>query len=465
MLRVRLTNFRSFEDTSSISLRPITVLVGANSSGKSSCLRFFPLLRQSVEARSRSPLLWFGDYVDFGDFGRAVNRRGAAEEIGIELTLRLIPNERRLFGRRELRDVAATIQLALREHHERTYVSECTLTCFGDTCKISFDSAGRVHAFKANGKDILKISPNYVGLESAFVPIITYVSEASDARSDGIKRFRLRHYEQFTEPDLDYLRALVLARVTPTLLEGASRAVQVFARGISYVGPFRHNPERFYRQQDLSITQIDPQGKNLAMFLRALNPGELESLSAFVHQHLGMRLRLESESSHVTISLADSTGAAFNLIDMGYGFSQILPIIAQCWAAARAGRRKDLNLSMLAIEQPELHLHPFHQARLADMFVAVLDAVREQMAADDRPPSVPPHLRRNLPIILVETHSEVLLSRLGELVESGRLPREDVAVLLVQKDSVSGLSTIASSTFGSDGVLMDWPMGFFSPSS
>src|SRR5437899_3142974 len=70
---IRIQNLRSLVDTGSISLKPLTLLVGANSSGKSTFLRFFPLLRQSVETPTDAPLLWFGRYVDFGSLEEATN--------------------------------------------------------------------------------------------------------------------------------------------------------------------------------------------------------------------------------------------------------------------------------------------------------------------------------------------------------------------------------------------------------
>ena len=63
MNAIRLERFRSLADTGFVKLRPLTVLVGRNSSGKSSFLRFLPLLRQSVEARTSGPIQWYGNYV------------------------------------------------------------------------------------------------------------------------------------------------------------------------------------------------------------------------------------------------------------------------------------------------------------------------------------------------------------------------------------------------------------------
>ncbi len=60
---IRIENLRSLGDTGLVQLRPITLLVGQNSSGKSTFLRSFPLLRQSVDANVSGPILWWGDLV------------------------------------------------------------------------------------------------------------------------------------------------------------------------------------------------------------------------------------------------------------------------------------------------------------------------------------------------------------------------------------------------------------------
>jgi predicted ATP-dependent endonuclease of OLD family len=68
-------------------VRPITLLVGRNSSGKSSFLRAFPLLRQSITTRTSAPVLWFGDYVDLGDYRAVVSDGDIRSEIGLRFEL------------------------------------------------------------------------------------------------------------------------------------------------------------------------------------------------------------------------------------------------------------------------------------------------------------------------------------------------------------------------------------------
>jgi hypothetical protein len=117
---LRLTNYRSFLDTGTIELRPIVVLVGANSSGKSSLLRFFPLLRQTHEKPTRGPLLWYGDDVDLGDFSNVVCRAADEPRIGVEMDLAVPhPDGNDIFRFR--------VGVELEEAHDRTHVARLIL--------------------------------------------------------------------------------------------------------------------------------------------------------------------------------------------------------------------------------------------------------------------------------------------------------------------------------------------------
>ena len=78
--KIRIYNVRSLKDTGMIALPQITILVGENSSGKSTFLRTFPLIKQSICKRTDGPLLWAGDvddYVDFGSFFETVTNDGS----------------------------------------------------------------------------------------------------------------------------------------------------------------------------------------------------------------------------------------------------------------------------------------------------------------------------------------------------------------------------------------------------
>ncbi|MCE9977420.1 AAA family ATPase, partial [Leclercia adecarboxylata] len=88
---IGLQNFRSFVSKTFIELKPITVFVGKNSSGKSSLLRTFPLFRQSIEENTTGPILWFGRYVDFGDFTDVLSKNSESKEITFSFSFSIAP--------------------------------------------------------------------------------------------------------------------------------------------------------------------------------------------------------------------------------------------------------------------------------------------------------------------------------------------------------------------------------------
>ena len=254
------------------------------------------------------------------------------------------------------------------------------------------------------------------------------------------------------------IRDLVVACSLPTLLIDANRALNEIFGSVSYTAPLRAATERYYRAQGLAVEEIDPRGANLAMYLSQLPPAERQALDEWTTQHLGLRVVVSQEGGHTSLHLKeDKSDVHFNLADLGFGFSQLLPVVIHIWGATT--RAWDTSqrympyheadaLSILAIEQPELHLHPGMQARVADLLV---DLIRE---AKQR--------KRDIALI-IETHSETIVNRVGEWV-SGEgddgISATDCQVLVFDKDAL-GISEIQQATYSDQGFLENWPYGFF----
>jgi len=125
-----------------------------------------------------------------------------------------------------------------------------------------------------------------------------------------------------------------------------------------------------------------------------------------------------------------------NLRDVGFGMSQLLPIVVESVLSPRA------RSSLLLLEQPEIHLHPKAQA---DLGTFVADMARQG--------------RR----YLIETHSEYLVMRLATEVRRGKLSPDDIAMYFLSLDE-RGHTQVQPIPLEKDGRLPppgEWPEGFF----
>jgi predicted ATPase len=119
------------------------------------------------------------------------------------------------------------------------------------------------------------------------------------------------------------------------------------------------------------------------------------------------------------------------LPDVGFGVSQILPVLVLC-AYAEEG-------SILLLEQPEMHLHPSAQSELADV---IIDAVR----------------KRKLQVI-VESHSEHFLRRLQLRIAREELSSRDAALYFCHMENGESKAELLRLT--EDGYVKNWPPNFF----
>jgi predicted ATPase len=231
-------------------------------------------------------------------------------------------------------------------------------------------------------------------------------------------------------------------------------AFQQHLERLSYLGPLRSPPERLYSWSGVVPQDVGWQGESaiqaiLASGQRALNfkhGARLRPFRAVVGrwlEDLGLlssfnltevapdrdlyevRVRAQSRSEEVALS------------DVGFGVSQVLPVVTQVFYAPPG--------STVLIEQPELHLHPAAQSALGDLFI---DAIQ---AREDAAP-------RGVQLI-VESHSEHVLRRIQRRVAERRLSDSDVAVYVCnQSPSGSRIDRLQLDLFGD---IRNWPPDFF----
>lgn len=521
-----IKNLRSLKTIDPVPISPITVLIGKNSVGKSTFARIFPLIRQSVERKKKSPILWFGDYVDFGSLSQAVHR--GEKDLSFKFSLALDEgdhvNEKNnrpdywLSEEKKLdylvSDAKVELTLCIGEDGNSAHPKSLFIEIEDFNFEVRFsEDAGFlvVSEIIVNGEKIslppgFKAFPwqgdvlpniffgrreqknntndseyevNYLisrnPWKSKIVNQVSYwvhgnvsyntirrissqirlgsvgLIKKTVSEIDGPNSWReLSEYNEYTKNRYakNFQNALV-AGVFPEIIEKIDGALKKYFSSVRYLKPLRATAERYYRRQDLAVHEIDPEGRNLPVFLDSLSHHAQLSFREWISKSLKIDVFPEREGEQIKVmARAENDDESFNITDMGFGISQVLPIAAQLWAIN--GRHRELaSSSAVVIEQPELHLHPEYQARLADVFAS---AVKQANGG------------RGNTSLIVETHSQHLVNRLGRLVEEKILSPEDVTILLFEPSEKEEKSTnIRISTFDEDGVLKNWPFGFFEP--
>ena len=530
MLReYRLTNFKAFGETVTIPIRPLTLIFGANSSGKSSIFQSLLLLKQTLE-EAKNPntaLLPKGSLVDLGTYRAFVHRHELDRnfEFGarfdLESTNSLVQKilehagsknadiSIRLSSEKES-NAAALHQIDIALGDERQALISCLayktrtrqlLEAVGSRTDISEEDREieikpelefwyhwyngtkdymEGHCSRLINEDDPIFSPNdnvknlaqvcleklreyrfenaiddlksatIVGCEDAwFEPQYkNFLPERLGLLSGGYGGESFRF--SFPYDDSPMVKGLADINgydISQFVLPVCSTFRRLLA-GLVYIGPLRSKPEHYYEFSGDTTDYVGQSGEYLPSIL--FEDKELVEQIDRDLERLGVKYKLEvpklqyedaGPSNIFSLRLVDKAKVDVSLRDVGFGISQVLPVVVQ----SRLSEKK-----MLLIEQPEIHLHPAHQAELGDMFIR---------SAKERGNT-----------LLLETHSEHLLLRIMRRMRetsTGKLPEgaievrpEDVMVLFVESDGSQ--SIVREMPLDERGELVKaWPGGFF----
>jgi len=513
---IGVNNFRSFDKEQYLEIKPITIFVGKNSSGKSSLIRTFPLFRQSSEENTTGPVLWYGRYVDFGDFSDVISKNTTNDTIGFNFEILLTQKHMMSVRSRKILshdDTPVKIKLELSSGKDKkTRTKKVTVVFFDEEYSIVVDEQNNANIFFLN-QNISFPSDNYIVRNTGnFLPTLSlkkreeanmqaalfpkelmwsspfredpyeasfYDSAVKNLRPyfhyntsnlkirDGLKaigpvsknlfiqvlKYKFKEQKHFLK-NLKTFETEILQKVYPLsimwninyLNSLINISLNETYRSVRYIAPLRATSERFYRFQDLQVHEIDHTGSNLAMLLNSLRPQEKANFEAWTKENFGFYVKVKQVGAHfaVNIQMAGSDNE-FNVSDMGFGYSQVLPIIAAIWIESEnKNNSKKNNPILFIIEQPELHLHPAYQHNLAKLFAKVVKKTE------------------NVKIIF-ETHSQSMIEALSECIEDSSHPisKDDVSIIVFNKDEKNS-TTLQNAYFDENGYLNNWPIGFFS---
>ena len=394
---LRARNFKSWQDTGAMRFAPLTGLFGANSSGKSSILQVLLLLKQTVERPPNwnEPLYFGGDgsLVNLGNFGAVIYQH--RPDLNLEMSISWEPIKSVYIAPRQL---TLPDDVVIKDLNQiRHYPEEPTNIIFSTN-----------------------ITPSAVESFYYETPRNRFYVRGSN------NLFRCYGYRS------------PLVEVQKLFSQFEEAFENLFSR-ILYLGPLREQPRHHYIWKGDHPKGIGQEGEKA---IPALLSGRIRRLP-IDEQILNWLQRLELIDSYNLRPISDTNqdyeflvkkykgGPEVRLTDVGFGVSQVLPVLILCYYA--------LEGSILILEQPEAHLHPKVQTELADVLIDVVK-------------------NRNLQIIL-ESHSEYLLSRLQRRIAEKEIAAADTALYFCEiKDGTSEIEQLNVDEYGN---IRNWPQDFF----
>jgi predicted ATPase len=406
LTQLQLKNFKAWEDTKSIVFKPVTMLLGTNSSGKSTLIQSLLLLRQTVQSPDRTIHLNLGgdeihDFFNFGDFDNVL-KQGASPR-----------------------------QFELMFEFKRPNDSE-RVTSGGFFCSYGQTSAGAVEVQTMRLWETGGLQVQAIRREKGAYSLVMN----AEAQPRGKSR-------DYTPERSIALSAKALSCLGPdgSRVEDISLAVRRELESIVYLGPLRRKPERDYVWNKSKPGEVGIDGHKAVdvLLASALLRGEggknevAESVSTWLKK---MRVADKLEVRQIGRStryevVVHRDGVIANLRDVGIGVSQVLPVLTVAFFAPEG--------STVLLEEPEIHLHPLAQSVLAELFVEVSKKRKVQF--------------------IVETHSEHLFRRIQTLVAKEKTSVADCAMYFVEKGK--GGAKIRELNLDDYGRLTNWPDNFF----
>ncbi len=417
---IAVQGFKSLYDEQRIAVRPLTILAGANNSGKSSIMQPLLMLKQTLEAPyNPGPLKLDGPNIHFTSAEQFLSRRRRGRGVPIHLD-----------------GAQFTVGLKIQ----------------GDECiEITFEhQQGRgidifeIHTsrwpyfslrpdMEIDGGDISEEVRRRVSDRNIFAGIVGL---------DKIMAFRNRCFlglhvyfgtsyaiwdETYTPFD-DRVGALFIH--VPALRDNPRaypKVVSDFQRRLQYEGTFEH-----YVASIIEFWQ-DTQDPRLAELGKAL---ESLNLTWKVEARRLNDVEIELRAARLPKGQEGSAYDLVNIADMGVGVSQVLPALVALLTAIPG--QTAIPGRLVYLEHPERDLHPRAQVALAKLLAdAAMGGVR----------------------VVVETHSSLLLLGVQTLVAEGTLPPDQVALHWFERGN-DGATTVTSADLDEAGAFGDWPEDF-----
>ena len=429
---ITLENYRCFREKQTAHLAPLTLLVGENSTGKTS---FLALVRALWDVGFRKSLPDFREVpFDLGTFREIAHNRGGrggqalsflagygiGEEALLEVKFEALNANPYPVMRRVLRE-----DIVFEAHRQEDGSHEVCLTTPNINFSKEFERSGYYFADRQQ--------------ESLTNLVFSVMQLFESNKSEDSDDCWESDDDETDEHSAEWIDLQKLLEATWRVSEVEPTSQAPFASA-----PFRSRPIRTY---DPIPPSLDPRGEYVPTYLASLFhnnkkewarlKGALETFGqeSGLFDEINIKLLGLPEGSPFQVQIRKFSGrlkgVRRNLIDVGYGVSQALPLLTELL-------RKDAP-SMFLLQQPEVHLHPSAQAALGSLFCNIAGPERQ---------------------LIVETHSNYILDRVRMDIRDKKtdLKPDDVSILFFEPGELD--VTIHSLRIDQDGNVLDAPPGY-----
>ncbi len=459
MFNITINNFRSFLNQP-FNFSRINILIGENSAGKSSLLKFLLSLKQSFDSPEELNLKLTGDYVDLGNYEEAIYYRKLKQYLTFSFEFGqsyfdfflnfMIDNKDLDEDRKDYKKLFDAEKKKIIKYL-KAYIDSTTKITFRLNSKlnnhfsiktvIENNLLGKLELIQVKQPELFLQTYRKCDLQFEISDIkdkltdVTITKEAFLSLVHGEvyqmckKKFKRRGEEMF------YKLAFLLV---------TQNFVKTNIQSLKYVNPIKTVPQRFYFQEDKKFTYklID-----IEKFINILGDKTLTDkardiritlMNKFVKSFgLAEEIRIVRHDTLPVLALDVKTKDLWsNITDVGYGVSLQIPILFQAILSEVFSRTGDTIL----IEQPEVHLHPSLQAKFIENLLSIG--------------------KKN--VYFIETHSEHIIRKLQLLIKNKefQLKPSDVSIHYFKRDEKK--FSITSHSINENGLLTpSFPHGFY----
>ena len=441
---ITLENFRCFRERQTARLAPLTLLVGENSTGKTS---FMAMIRAIWEVA-------YGQQIP--DFKEAPYDLGSYEEIAHHSNANGKPADFFSTG-------FETKQASRANNIPGSCYFEATFRKFGT---IPVSKRRLISQGEVSFEEVYKNNKTSVSLKTARGEWLLQTTRGSEliisqSRIDYKGSLPLYLYPYYMDLNLhksrdgDMMMSIQPLSNSPDFSKQDLIDIRSILDKYIKVHPFEHprpyasapvrsKPKRTY---DPTRPSRDPEGDYIPMYLAELYlrdkeaweelQGKLQSFGrdAGLFDQISIKKFGNSLGSpfqiHIRKYSKKRKGPQRNLVDVGYGVSQVLPLATELL-------RTD-GPDMLLLQQPEVHLHPSARAALASLFCQVAGQNKQ---------------------LIIETHSDYIMDRVRMDIRDGSSPLkpEDVSLLFFERNNLD--VRIHSLRFDELGNVLGTPPGY-----